>query len=131
MPVYAYNCQTCEKPFEKRLRISSYDEPQSCPFCDSTDVERVMSQTSFILRGDGWAGKNHRINRQMKQKNQRLSGKQNDRKRDAPVVTLAPNVDGERVDSWSDAKKLAASKGKETSSYDSYIRKEKSTGGKA
>lgn len=131
MPIYAYNCQSCGKPFEKRLRISAYDEPQACPFCDSADVERVMNKTSFILRGDGWAGKNHRINRQMAQKNQRLSGKQNDRKRDAPVVTLAPNVDGERVDSWADAKKLAASKGKETTSYDSYIRKEKSTGGKA
>ena len=122
MPIYAYNCQSCGKPFEKRLRISAYDEPQACPFCDSADVERVMNKTSFILRGDGWAGKNHRINRQMAQKNQRLSGKQNDRKRDA---------DGERVDSWADAKKLAASKGKETTSYDSYIRKEKSTGGKA
>ena len=48
-------------------------------------------------------------------------------KRDGPGITLAPNVSGERVESWADAQKLAASKGKDTSSYESLVRKERST----
>jgi hypothetical protein len=42
------------------------------------------------------------------------------------VPSLAPNVDGERTDSWSDATKLAKSKGKDTSGYEKYARKERS-----
>ena len=45
-------------------------------------------------------------------------------KRDAPNVTLVPNVNGERVDSWSDAQKLAKDLGKNTESYNSLIKKE-------
>ncbi len=48
----------------------------------------------------------------------------NEMKRDAPAVTLAPNVDGERVDSWSDAQKLAKSKGKNADSYNALVQKE-------
>ena len=131
MPNYQFKCESCEASFEKRLRISEYDAPQACPSCKSEEVSKLLGTTSFILRGDGWAGKNHRINRQMTRKNRRIVGKQDQMKRDAPVVTLAPNVDGERVDSWSEAKKLAASKGKDTTSYETYVRKEKTTGGKA
>ena len=60
----------------------------------------------------------------MERKNKVLDQKQNEKKRMMP--TLAPNVDGERVESWTEAKKLAQSKGKETTSYDAHIRKEKS-----
>tara|TARA_B100000745_G_scaffold170759_1_gene111918 strand:- start:19330 stop:19500 length:171 start_codon:yes stop_codon:yes gene_type:complete len=40
-----------------------------------------------------------------------------------PVATLAPNVEGERVDSWSDAKKLASEKGYNTTEFDSKVDK--------
>ncbi len=33
-------------------------------------------------------------------------------------MTLVPNVEGERVDSWGEASKLAKAKGKETTGYD-------------
>ena len=47
-------------------------------------------------------------------------------KRDTNVGgSLAPNVDGERVDSWSDAQKLAKSKGKSAESYEPLVQKEK------
>jgi len=85
----------------------------------------MVSNVGFILKGDGWTGKNMRIKRQMSSKNRRLATKENEMKRDAPNVSLAPNVDGERVGSWAEARKLAASQGKNTASYDSYVRKEK------
>ena len=55
----------------------------------------------------------------------RLDAKQRERRNDAPTATLAPNVDGERVGSWSDAAKLAKSKGKDASGYEARARKEK------
>ena len=130
MPMYEYQCTQCEEHFERRLSISEFDQAQSCPSCGASDAKRLISKTSFVLKGDGWAGKNNRIKSQMAAKNRRLSGKENQMKRDAPAASLAPNVDGERVASWSEAKKLAASKGKNTASYDAHIRKEKTAGGK-
>ena len=126
MPIYAYKCADakCANMFEKQLPVSDYDSDQDCPACGSGS-EKQVGGVGFVLRGDAWPGKNIRIKNQMSAKNQRLTAKQNERKKDAPMVTLAPNVEGERVGSWEEAKKLAASKGKATSTYDDMIRKEK------
>lgn len=125
MPTYAYHCDACDLDFEKILPISRYDEPQNCPDCTAGPAKKMVTRPNFILRGDGWAGKNNRIANQMRKKNQRLDSKQNEMKRDAPSVTLVPNVGGERTESWADASKLAASQGKDTSGYDRMARKEK------
>jgi hypothetical protein len=61
----------------------------------------------------------------MAEKNRRLEAKQEERRRDAPGVKLAPNVGGERVDSWADAQKLAKSQGKDAGSYDKLVATEK------
>jgi hypothetical protein len=66
-----------------------------------------------------------KIKQQMREKNRRLTAKGKVKLKDAPALTLAPNVGGERVDSWSDAKKLATSKGRDTAAYDAKIREEK------
>ena len=126
MPIYEYKCieSGCSKTFEKQLPVSEFDSAQACPTCGGASEKRVAN-VGFVLRGDAWPGKNIRIKDQMATKNKRLTAKQNERKKDAPMVTLAPNVDGERVSSWSEAKKLAGSKGKVTSTYDALIRKEK------
>jgi putative FmdB family regulatory protein len=131
MPVYEYQCGACSSAFEKRLAISNYDEPQSCPECSSTQTAKQISMTSFVLKGDGWAGKNNRIKSQMAAKNRHLDQRTTAMKHDAPVATLAPNVEGEQTGSWAEAQKLAGSKGKDTSSYEAHVRKEKSAGGTA
>jgi putative FmdB family regulatory protein len=125
MPTYTYHCDTCDTPFEKTLRMSQSGDPQDCPECGKGPARKTITGMNFILKGDGWAGKNNRIAGQMRRKNQRLDAKQAEMKRDAPSVTLAPNVDGERVDSWSDASKLAKSKGKDTSGYEKRAKVEK------
>ena len=125
MPTYEYKCEKCGHRFERLLRISQYKEPQACPECGHSPAKKQVSMGSgFILRGDGWAGKNNRIMGQMRRKNQRLKGKVDEWKRDSGP-TLAPNVGGERTESWADASKLAASQGKDTSGYDKLARKEK------
>jgi len=126
MPVYSFQCEgeDCGQDFDLTLPMSSHSEAQNCPEC-SHSSKRLVNMVAFVLKGDGWAGKNLRVRNQMAAKNRRLDIKQNERKRDAPAMTLAPNVDGEQVDTWGEAKRLADSKGKKTSTYDSYVRKEK------
>lgn len=127
MPTYEYRCESCAHEFERVLRMSECSDPQACPECGTSPAtKRVSAGAGFILSGDGWTGKNIRVANQMAEKNRRLDAKQNEMKRDAPSVTLAPNVDGERVGSWAEAQKLAASKGKDASTYDSVVRKERS-----
>jgi putative FmdB family regulatory protein len=126
VPTYEYRCESCDHDFERVLRIAQYDEPQTCPACGASPArKRVSLNAGFILSGDGWTGKNISIANQMARKNRRLDTKQNEMKRDAPAVTLTPNVDGERVGSWTEARKLAESKGKDASSYDAVVRKER------
>jgi putative FmdB family regulatory protein len=127
MPTYTYECKDCGEPFEKILKLAQYKDPQDCPFCNSANtIKTITGAPGMILKGDGWSGKNLRIKRQMQEKNKRLAAKEREYKGDGMIPSLAPNVGGERVDSWSEAKKLAADKGKDTSGYDRYIQKEKS-----
>jgi len=104
--------------------MSQYDAPQNCD-CGALG-KRELSVPNFVLKGDDWTSKNLRVAGQMSDKNRALDKKQDEKKREAPGLRLAPNVNGERVDSWVDAKKLAESKGKSPESYDAKIREEKS-----
>ena len=124
MPIYTYACDACEQDFEQVLPLSRYDEPQACPSCGET-ARKTVAPVGFILAGDGWASKNGRVAKQMAEKNRRLDSKQRELKNDGPGVSLVPNVGGERVDSWSEAAKLAKSKGKDTSGYEKMASKDK------
>tara|TARA_B100000508_G_C11348932_1_gene222931 strand:- start:227 stop:550 length:324 start_codon:yes stop_codon:yes gene_type:complete len=103
--------------------MADHDKEQPCPQCGAVN-KKAITAPNFILKGDGWTGKNMRVANQMREKNKKLDARQNEMKRDAPNVSLAPNVDGERVNSWADAQKLAKSKGKNADSYDSLVHKE-------
>lgn len=41
MPIYEYVCNDCERPFEEL--VLSTATPVSCPVCDGTRIERLMS----------------------------------------------------------------------------------------
>ena len=125
MPMYIYHCSQCEHEYQLNVRIADYQKEQPCPKCETPNKKVFQPTRNFILKGDGWAGKNNRIKNQMRKKNERLDARTNEMKRDAPSVTLAPNVNGERVDSWSDAQKLAKSQWNSTESYEPHIAKEK------
>jgi len=53
MPIYEYLCDKCEREFEVEQRIIE-DPIRSCPHCRSRKVRRLISQTSFVLKGSGW-----------------------------------------------------------------------------
>jgi len=53
MPFYEYACDKCESEFEVEQRIT--EEPlKSCPKCRSRRIKRLISRTSFALKGGGW-----------------------------------------------------------------------------
>jgi putative FmdB family regulatory protein len=53
MPVYEYRCPTCGHEFEKLAKVG--DPNPKCPQgCDNFTV-KLLSRTSFVLEGGGWA----------------------------------------------------------------------------
>ena len=55
MPVYEYECSACSHRFEEWQKIN--DKPvKVCPKCKARRVERLISHTSFQLKGGGWYG---------------------------------------------------------------------------
>jgi putative FmdB family regulatory protein len=52
MPIYEYFCKSCDKTFESFQKIT--DKPlANCPECGKK-VKRLISSTSFALKGGGW-----------------------------------------------------------------------------
>lgn len=124
MPIYAYKCPECDNEFDKLLKMSSFDEPQACPECEHTPCPQQVVKVNFNLTGDHWASKNGRIAGQMRDKTRRLTIKTDEQKRDAPLVTLVPNVNGLETGTWKEAQKFAASVGKDPSTYDKKVASE-------
>lgn len=53
MPVYEYACGKCGHEFEAEQRIT--DAPiKTCPRCKARKAKRLISRTSFVLKGGGW-----------------------------------------------------------------------------
>ena len=53
MPFYEYKCDACGHEFEEFQKIK--DRPvRTCPECKRRRVRRLISQTSFVLKGSGW-----------------------------------------------------------------------------
>ncbi|MCP5042056.1 MAG: zinc ribbon domain-containing protein [bacterium] len=53
MPIYEYLCEKCGHEFEREQRITA-DPIKTCPECKARKVKKLISQTSFVLKGGGW-----------------------------------------------------------------------------
>ncbi len=53
MPIYEYMCEKCSHEFEREQRITD-DPVKTCPECRGRKVKKLISQTSFVLKGGGW-----------------------------------------------------------------------------
>jgi len=133
MPDYAFSCSNdeCGTGFFVTLPIANRNEPQECPDCGAPADKKIAPGVGGVLRGDVWPGKNIRVKKQMAERRARVGQRENQLKMDGPQFELAPNVEGERVGSWSEAGKLAASKGKDTREYEKRAHKAKQRGNRA
>ena len=55
MPIYEYQCKACGERFEVMQKITEEPLAQK-PECEKKEceVEKLISSTSFILKGTGW-----------------------------------------------------------------------------
>lgn len=53
MPIYEYQCPQCGHLFEEWVKAADAHGQEPCPQC-GTPSPRVISQTSFVLKGGGW-----------------------------------------------------------------------------
>ena len=53
MPIYEYGCSECGHQFEE---LQSFSDPpiEVCPQCEAKSVTKLISKTSFVLKGGGW-----------------------------------------------------------------------------
>jgi putative FmdB family regulatory protein len=63
MPTYLYSCEQCKQEFEEYHSMSHVLE--ECPKCkangkESPPPKRLISGTSFILVGGGWASEGYK-----------------------------------------------------------------------
>lgn len=53
MPIYEYKCPDCGHQFDVIQKMS--DAPVTvCPSCAAGNVRKLISATSFVLKGSGW-----------------------------------------------------------------------------
>jgi putative FmdB family regulatory protein len=53
MPTYSYQCEACQREFEKEQRISE-SAIRKCPSCGKLKLRRLITSGNFILKGGGW-----------------------------------------------------------------------------
>jgi len=55
---YEYHCKFCGHEFETVQSIK--DNPlEKCPRCNSNTLQRLISVSTFVLKGEGWAADNY------------------------------------------------------------------------
>ncbi len=53
MPIYEYQCAACSKVTEMLQKFSD-PAPSKCEACGGGPLQKLISQTSFVLNGTGW-----------------------------------------------------------------------------
>ena len=53
MPIYEYQCGSCEHRMEALQKISD-DALTTCPECGKETLNKLISAAGFRLKGDGW-----------------------------------------------------------------------------
>ena len=53
MPIYEYQCQSCEHELEKLQKMSEA-MLVDCPECEQPALKRLISAAAFRLKGSGW-----------------------------------------------------------------------------
>lgn len=64
MPLYEFQCESCEYQFELRQKFSD-DPVTECPKCGGP-VKKLISQSAFALKGSGWYAEGYSKNSETK-----------------------------------------------------------------
>jgi putative FmdB family regulatory protein len=53
MPIYEYQCQSCQHELEALQKMSA-DHLRECPICGKEELKKKVSAAAFRLKGGGW-----------------------------------------------------------------------------
>lgn len=114
MPVYEYLCEKCGHEFEREQRITE-DPVKTCPACRGRRVKKLISQTSFVLKGGGWYSDLYSSSSDKKgEKAGDASGAKESSKKDSGVKASSGNSDSSKTSKKTPEKKASKSKGSST-----------------
>jgi putative FmdB family regulatory protein len=74
MPIYEFKCETCSHIDEVLMKIND-PAPEKCSECGAK-VHKIMSQTSFSLKGTGWYVTDYKNQGQSKETKEPLENKE-------------------------------------------------------
>lgn len=77
MPIYEYQCTSCGRRVELMQKITD-ESLQTCPSCKGR-LKRLMSLTSFQLKGNGWYATDYK-DKDKKPKKEPKAGKGEEKK---------------------------------------------------
>jgi putative FmdB family regulatory protein len=104
MPIYEYACDKCGHEFEREQKMA--DPPvKTCPECKGRKVTKLISRSSFVLKGGGWYADGYADSKK--------SAK--DAKDEGSKETKAPISDSSKKSSDSKESKPSKKKGKGSS----------------
>ncbi|CAM2060943.1 FmdB family transcriptional regulator [Desulfovibrionales bacterium] len=84
MPIYEYRCKNCEQLIEEWQK-SFTERDVNCPIC-GTKAKRIISNTSFVLKGSGWYVTDYGSNHQGSNDGNKDVSK-DDKSKDTPATT--------------------------------------------
>ena len=104
MPIYEYACSDCGYQMEARQRLT--DPPlRQCPNCERETLDRLISESSFALRGGGWYSDGYGPKKDGDKKD---GDKKDGDKKDAPAAASGAKADAPKADAPAKADKPAA-----------------------
>ena len=53
MPIYEYQCKSCDHEFEVLQKMSD-GNLIDCPLCHKPELKKIISASAFHLKGSGW-----------------------------------------------------------------------------
>src|SRR5215212_3880386 len=54
MPLYEYQCESCNNRFEKIQKSYTDPAPEACPKCGNGPVRKLISSPAIQFKGTGW-----------------------------------------------------------------------------
>lgn len=79
MPIYEYKCKKCNYNFEQLQRVT--DQPVCvCPKCGKKQLIKLVSSTSFQLKGTGWYVTDFKNKKPKKEKEKNSVAKKDEKK---------------------------------------------------
>ena len=62
MPIYEYRCKKCGFTFEIINNSNNEKPPRLCPACGWKSPKKILSNSSFRLKGRGWSPDCYNVN---------------------------------------------------------------------